>query len=72
MSDDSQSLLTTDEVAAFFRVTAKTIWRWRASHRLVGARVGRAFRFRRAEVERLLRETSDHDSGVPTRGEGRS
>lgn len=49
-------LLTAQEVAAMLKVKVTTVRRWYREGKLRGARVGRALRFRRDEVERWLAE----------------
>ena len=61
MSDrtDAPGLLTPPEVAAEFRVSVKTIYRWSREGYLTPIRPrGRALRFRRADVDALLKDAS--------------
>lgn len=53
-SDKSPELLTTTEVAERFRVSKTTVIRWAMDGTLPAIRVGRDWRFRRQDVERLL------------------
>lgn len=55
--DGGEPLYTPAEVAALFRVDSKTVTRWAAAGRIASIRTpGGHRRFRRAEVDRLLRE----------------
>lgn len=47
---DAPALLTTDEVAAHFRVTPRTVRNWVRRGDLVPVKRGRVVRFRRADV----------------------
>jgi excisionase family DNA binding protein len=50
------------EVAQIFRVTPKTIRRWRSSGRLCAYRVGRELRFPASAVERLAAEMAEGEA----------
>jgi excisionase family DNA binding protein len=52
-------VLTTQEVAALFRVRAGTVRAWRMAGRLPGVRVGKELRFRLRDVEEILGVTLD-------------
>lgn len=52
---DRGELLTTGEVAAMFRVSPKTVWRWERAGKLRAIRtLGGQRRYYAAEVRRLL------------------
>lgn len=63
MDRNNERLLTSAEVAALFRVDAKTVTRWAASGRITSIRTpGGHRRFRESEVRALLRsESKDED-----------
>jgi excisionase family DNA binding protein len=48
-------LLTVDEVAAVFKVTRRTVWRWADAGHLERIRFGRLTRYRREDIERLAK-----------------
>ena len=50
-------LLNTQDVAAIFRVSPKTIRVWCSQGKLRSRRIGRGLRFTHSEVERLAGET---------------
>lgn len=50
---NTDELLKATEVAAWLRVTERTIWRWVKQGKLTPKRFGGATRFPRSEVERL-------------------
>lgn len=52
--DTSPDLLTATEAAELLRVHRQTIARWAMDGTLPGVKVGRDWRFRRADIERLL------------------
>jgi excisionase family DNA binding protein len=57
--EDGDRLLTPGEVAALFRVDAKTVTRWAANGRINSIRTpGGHRRFRESEVQALLRGES--------------
>jgi len=59
-------LLTPGEVAALFRVDAKTVSRWAAAGRIGSVRTpGGHRRFREAEVRRLLAELASAPGSPP-------
>ena len=52
---DEVAFFDTKGLARFLSVSGKTVVKWRDAGRLPGAvRVGRVWRFRRAEIERRL------------------
>jgi excisionase family DNA binding protein len=53
-------LMTTSEVAAVLGVSARTVWNLRRDKRLPVVHVGRAVRFSRNYIVRLLAEGSIH------------
>ena len=46
-------LMTTQEVAAVFRCTTRTLWNWRRNGLVQAVKVGRGCLYRREEIERL-------------------
>ena len=64
-------LLSTAEMAAIFRVSVETIRRWRSLGKVQALRVGRGFRFRPADVTRLL-ESADETASCCRGAEQRS
>jgi excisionase family DNA binding protein len=57
--DEKPKILTTAEVAAIFRVDAKTVGRWVAEGRLSAIRTpGGQYRFARHEIEQMLRRST--------------
>lgn len=50
------------EVAQIFRVTPKTVRRWRAEGRLCAYRVGRELRFPASAIERLAAEMAEGET----------
>jgi len=56
---EQETLLTPAEVAALFRVDPKTVTRWAKAGKLTAIRtLGGHRRYRRSEVERLLKEAT--------------
>lgn len=43
--------MTTEEVCRLYKVTPRTVYRWRANGQLSGVKVGRRVLFERSEVE---------------------
>lgn len=66
MKDNSDELLTIQQLAELLQVPVATIYRWR--HRGEGPRgirvSGRHVRYRRADVEKFLEERADRPSWV--------
>lgn len=50
-STDGGRYMTTEEVCALYRVTRRSVYRWRAAGKLHGVKVGRRVLFDRNEVE---------------------
>lgn len=46
--------LTTEEAAAYLRVSQQTIWRWCKDGRLPAFQIGRVWRIRKDELEELI------------------
>jgi excisionase family DNA binding protein len=59
--------LTTDEVIAYLQVNLRTIYRLLKAGKLPGVRVGRQWRFRKADVDAWLQSQG---SGAPPAGSG--
>ena len=51
---DFQSFLTTDEVLTYLRITPRTIYRLIRNGELPAMRIGRQWRFRRADLDAWL------------------
>ena len=49
-------LLTVDDVAALFKVSRMTIWRWCNSGRLPAFKIGREWRIHRRELDALVQQ----------------
>jgi excisionase family DNA binding protein len=60
-------LLTVPEVAAEFQVTAQTIRNWIDQGILPAVRVGRGYRMRRADVDKLMTRASANSASLATR-----
>jgi excisionase family DNA binding protein len=60
-------LLTVPQVAAEFQVTAQTIRNWIDGGALPAAKVGRAFRVRREDVDELLSRARADSASLATR-----
>lgn len=54
MIDESTSVLTAPEAAAYLRVSLKTIYRLVSARKIPGQKVGRAWRFRQADLVSFL------------------
>ena len=52
-------LLTVQEVAAYFRVSRTTVWRWCQTGRVPAIRVGRNWRIQREGLLRLAGDLSE-------------
>jgi len=48
-------ILTVREVAEYLKLSRTTIWRWRNEGKLQAFKVGRGWRIRRSELERITR-----------------
>lgn len=58
---EQNELMTPREVAAYFRVDARTVTRWAKAGRISSVRTpGGHRRYLRPEVERLYRESAQH------------
>lgn len=62
-------LLTAKEVARRFRVSIATPYRWAREGELEVVRVGGTIRFRREDIDRLLRSLSSESLVTPTAGD---
>ena len=60
---DLPPLMTTIEVAAFFRVTPRTIRNWVRTGDLVPIKKGRVIRFRREDVAINAGQVNDENDG---------
>lgn len=63
----SNQLLTSVEVAEELQVTAQTIRNWIESGALPAAKIGRAYRVRREDVEELLSRARADSASLATR-----
>lgn len=54
-------LQTSDELAAFFKVSVRTIRDWHRRGRLRGVRIGRQLRFRQSDVDAIIRAQLDRE-----------
>lgn len=45
-----------DDVCKFLRVSKITVYRWLKSKKLIGYKVGRAYLFKKADIERFLEQ----------------
>ena len=52
----SKRLLTTQEVAAYLRVSRATVWRWCQEQRLPAFKIGREWRISQVRLHRLTGE----------------
>lgn len=59
ITDPLPALLTTKEVAAYRRVTPRTIRNWEKAGLLTSVRLGRTVRFRREDIVTKEREEED-------------
>jgi len=55
MKDESPQLMTVGDVANYLRIKTSTVYEWAANGRLPGVKVGRLWRFERAEIEKWVR-----------------
>jgi excisionase family DNA binding protein len=63
--DGIPALLTTDEVAAIFRVNPRTVERWTSDGRLHRVELGaRTVRFRAEDVAALIDAQNDHEAAA--------
>jgi excisionase family DNA binding protein len=56
MVAESDDVLTAEEAAMYLRVSLKTLYRLASAGKIPGQKVGRAWRFRRADLVAFLRE----------------
>ncbi len=61
-------VLTPAQVAEYLGISEKTVKRHLASGRILGTKVGKFWRIRRVDVERLLDPTAPPPGRRPTRG----
>lgn len=57
----SDEVLTVQEVARLFKVSRVTVWRWCQQGTLPAFKVGRGWRMRRGEVEKIMKQI---DTGI--------
>jgi excisionase family DNA binding protein len=53
-------ILTVQEVADYFKVSRSTVWRWCKEGKISAFKVGRGWRLRRTEMEKLIEENCDN------------
>jgi excisionase family DNA binding protein len=58
MAGESAEVLTAEEAASYLRVSLKTLYRLAAAGQVPGQKVGRAWRFRRADLVSFLQARS--------------
>lgn len=58
MVGEPNDVLTADEAAKYLRVSLKTLYRLVAAGQVPGQKVGRAWRFRRADLIKFLQARS--------------
>lgn len=63
-------LLTVDDVAALFKVSRMTIWRWCNSGRLPAFKIGREWRIHRRELDALVQQQMKAANSNGHTGEG--
>lgn len=63
VTTDLPPLMTTNEVAAFFRVTPRTIRNWVRKGDLISIKKGRVTRFRREDVAVNAGQVNDENGG---------
>jgi len=56
MKDENPQLMTVGDVAEYLRIKTSTVYEWAASGKLPGVKVGRLWRFERAEIEKWVRD----------------
>jgi len=61
-------LMTSEEVAQLLRVKVTTVRRWYREGKLPGARLGKAIRFRRDDVERWVNDRFGSEPQLPLWG----
>lgn len=65
MIDESDQLLTPQDVAKLLRVHLQTVYRWAADGRLPSVKVGgKAVRFRLADVRQVVQAGNGPDAGL--------
>lgn len=69
MSDQSDEILTIDEVAAFMKAGKRTVYRLAASGELPAFKLGGTWRFRRSDLDkwiasRIGKSAMDDDKGA--------
>ena len=57
--DSNDRYLTVRETAELFKVHPKTIFRWLESGQLGGGKMGRTWRIRRSDIEKLFERKED-------------
>jgi len=58
-----EHLMTIDEVAAYMQVSRFTVYRLVKARSIPGTKIGRQWRFHRAEIDRWLKEQSNKRMG---------
>ena len=57
-SSAASGIMVIDEVAAYLKVTERTIYRLAAAHKIPAFKVGGSWRFSRPEIDKWIREQS--------------
>jgi excisionase family DNA binding protein len=61
---EMEAFLTTDEVLIYLKITPRTIYRLIRSGELPAVRIGRQWRFRRADLDRWLERRRGFSASV--------
>ena len=56
VTETVDQLVRVDEVARLLAVSSRFVWQLRAADKLPSLKLGRAVRFRRSDVQRLMQE----------------
>ena len=63
--------LTTEETAAYLRVSQHTVWRWCQEGHLPAFQIGRTWRIRKDELEELIKNSGAGEVEKGIREEGK-
>jgi nitrogen PTS system EIIA component len=61
-------ILTIEEVAAYLRVSERTVYDWASKGELPGGKLGTSWRFRRSDIERWVNDRLSAPGGGPGKG----
>jgi excisionase family DNA binding protein len=56
MVEDTNDIMTAEDLANYLKLTPATVYRLAQSGQLPGAKIGRVWRFRKEAIDQLLRE----------------